>query len=398
MNIDNQRGSLPEAEYTRLRKTIEERAPYLDRIRGCMIGGAVGDALGWPVEFRSEPQIFDRYWPNGIVEYELNREGVAEITDDTQMALFTANGILYGETRDALQGTSSHPRRYVAVAYQDWMDTQEPGLKPGGISWLLDVRALWARRAPGGTCLNALRLQNKAPGMIQDYVEAALNNSKGCGGVMRVAPMGLRNWADIKALDYEGAQLAAITHGHSLGYMPAAVLVHIINRIVFADRQAALSLKDIILEARDTVAEIFSGDAFLPRLRAIIDRAVELAEHSTNSDLENIHELGEGWVAEETLAIALYCALKYENDFSRGVIASVNHKGDSDSTGAVTGNILGALAGYDAIEAKWKEKLELRDVILEMSDDLCYGCLMTKHGKYTDPGWKRKYKDGHWRG
>lgn len=96
---------------------------------------------------------------------------------------------------------------------------------------------------------------------------------------MRVAPMGLRDWKDIKALDYEGAQFAAITHGHSLGYMPAAVLVHIINRIVYPNG-SEISLKAIILEARDTVAEIFSGDPYLPKLCGIIDQAVDLAEHS----------------------------------------------------------------------------------------------------------------------
>ena len=108
-------------------------------------------------------------------------------------------------------------------------------------------------------------------------------------------------------------------------------------------------------------------------------------------DLENIHALGEGWVAEETMAIAIYCALKYQHDFSKAIIVSVNHKGDSDSTGAVTGNILGALVGYEAIEDKWKKNLELHDVILEMADDLCHGCLMDEYGHYEDPAWISKY-------
>lgn len=94
------------------------------------------------------------------------------------------------------------------------------------------------------------------------------------------------------------------------------------------------------------------------------------------SDLNNIHQIGEGWGGEETLGIALYCSLKYQNDFSKGVITAVNHKGDSDSTGAVTGNILGALLGYAAIEDKWKKDIELSDVIWEMADDLCHGCQM----------------------
>ena len=97
--------------------------------------------------------------------------------------------------------------------------------------------------------------------------------------------------------------------------------------------------------------------------------ALELSDNN-KSDLDNIHRLGEGWVGEETLGIALYCVLRYQNDFSKGIIAAVNHNGDSDSTGAVTGNILGALYGYDAIENKWKDNLELIDVIMKVSDDL----------------------------
>ena len=122
--------------------------------------------------------------------------------------------------------------------------------------------------------------------------------------------------------------------------------------------------------------------------------AVELSENAAD-DLENIHALGEGWVAEETLGISLYCALRYKDDFSAGIIASVNHKGDSDSTGAVTGNILGALLGYSAMEEKWKENLELKDVILEMADDLCHGCQMREYSYYYDPAWECKYIKMH---
>ena len=372
----------------------KKSASYADRIRGCMVGGAVGDALGWPVEFKNEREIRNRYWPDGIREYELNSAGEAEITDDTQMALFTANGILYGETANVLHKTTNLPRQYVAIASQDWLCTQlervDSELFPGGRSWLNEIQGLWHRRAPGGTCLQALKQQNEAPGQIDDYVKAGLNNSKGCGGIMRVAPMGLRDWADIKALDYEGAQLAAITHGHSLGYMPCAVLVHIINRVVYP-KDEAMTLKEIVLEARDTVSELFEGDPFLPKLRGIIDMATDLAEHSGDSDLENIHKLGEGWVAEETRGIALYCSLKYQNDFSAGVIASVNHKGDSDSTGAVTGNILGALLGYAAIEQKWKKNLELMDVILEIADDLGTDWNANGGGSTFDQRWRKKY-------
>ena len=107
---------------------------------------------------------------------------------------------------------------------------------------------------------------------------------------------------------------------------------------------------------------------------------------SNTEDLDAIHELGEGWVAEETLAIAVFCALRHEHDFGRAVIAAVNHKGDSDSTGAVTGNILGAYLGYDAIPERFRRNLELHDVIVEIADDLLEG------QKPEDAAWRKKYQ------
>ena len=384
-------------------KRIKETEVNLDKIRGCFVGGAAGDALGYAVEFSREDEIFARYGKSGITEYEIDRlAGKAVISDDTQMTLFTANGLLVGDTRGRMRGIQGWPRMYVENAYQDWLRTQEMSfeesrkqrLKSGiySFSWLLDVPELYKRRAPGMTCLSALK-QGKIDGT--DFIANHPNNSKGCGGVMRVAPLALNyNWPDIGQLDYEGAQIAAITHGHSLGYMPAAVLTHIINRIVFQAEE--MPLKEIIKEAEQTTSELFYDDKHLGELINLIDLAVELSENG-DSDLDNIHRLGEGWVAEETLAIAIYCALKYQDDFSAGIIAAVNHNGDSDSTGAVTGNILGALLGYKAIDDKWKTDLELHDVILEMADDICHGCQMSEYSDYNDPDWYRKYIGMHWK-
>ncbi len=375
---------------------------HLDAIRGCIYGGAVGDALGYPIEFLSERDIFSSFGSKGITAYYKNvRTGKALISDDTQMSLFTANGLLVGDTRGALRGIQGKPRMYVMKAYKDWLKTQQSTISEvnrherytaaGGFSWLLDVPELYAKRAPGNTCLSALMDGTE----YEDYVEAKRNKSKGCGGIMRVAPLAVNyRKLDIEQLDMESAQLAAITHGHSLGYMPAAVLVHILNRLVFPPKDRKMTLKEIVLEARDTIAKIFKGDENLPELIAIMDCAVALSENK-RSDLENIHQLGEGWVAEETLGISLYCALRHQDDFSAGVIATVNHNGDSDSTGAVTGNILGALLGYGAIAEQWKKDLELSDVILEIADDLCHGCQMEEYSSYRDPEWEAKYIHMH---
>jgi len=382
---------------------IRETEVNLDKIRGSFVGGAAGDALGYAIEFSVEKEIFSKYGKSGITEYELDAlTGNAVISDDTQMTLFTANGLLVGDTRGCMRGIQGPPRIYVASAYTDWLRTQEMTFEESmkeprrpisdSASWLLDVPELYKRRAPGNTCLSALRYGKL---MGDDFIKEHLNNSKGCGGVMRVAPLALNyHWMNIEKLDYEGAQIAAITHGHSLGYMPAAVLTHIINRIVFSEEK--MSLKEIVSEAERTTETIFEGDKHLKELIDLIDLAVELSENR-DSDLDNIHRLGEGWVAEETLAIAIYCALRHQDDFSAGIIAAVNHKGDSDSTGAVTGNILGALLGYDAIDDKWKKDLELHDVIIEMADDVCHGCQMSEYSDYEDPDWFRKYIGMQWK-
>ncbi len=361
-----------------------------NRIKGCLIGGAVGDALGYAIEFYSENRIFAKYGESGITEYELDSySNKALVSDDTQMSMFTANGVIVCDTIQAEQGITKKPREIVADSYLDWMFTQEHGYserekKESRVSWLLDVPEMFSQRAPGLTCMSALE-DLKSKGKTENYLAYKRNNSKGCGGVMRVAPLGCRFDENIKKLDEEGAQLAAITHSNPLGYMPGAVLVHIIQRAVF-DRKND-TLKDIVIDAINTVCGVFENDENTAVLKELINLAIELSENS-DTDLNNIHRLGDGWVGDEALAMAIYCALRYHNDFSKGIIAAVNHKGDSDSTGAVTGNILGAWLGFDSIDDKWKKNLELFDVILELADDLSNGC-----SDGIDEKWKKKYID-----
>ena len=351
-----------------------ENTKLLDSVRGSLIGGAAGDALGYAVEFMREGSIFHEYGKSGITSYDLDfGNGMGRISDDTQMTLFTAEGLL-----NARADSSISLRHYIAKAYQNWRLTQISScwtalvqIRTSG-SRLLQEEQLFARRAPGNTCMSALQAASHSASQPDDYIAQPHNDSKGCGGVMRVAPIALdpvlKSKLTIEQIDMEAAQAAAITHGHSLGYMPAAMLCHIISQIVFPEGKQK-KLKDIVIEARDTISELFRGDEHLDELGELVDDAIALSENDKD-DLENIHWLGEGWVAEETLAIAIYCALRYQNDFSKGIIVAVNHDGDSDSTGAVTGNILGALIGYEAIDEKWKTNLELRNLILQTSDEL----------------------------
>ena len=111
---------------------------HLDRIRGCMIGGAVGDALGYPIEFDGIQSIRNRYGLQGLTRYVPNHNGVAEITDDTQMSLFTANGLLYGYTKN----NRGNVCNFIAQAYCEWYETQTGKKKPKKICWIRDIPVL----------------------------------------------------------------------------------------------------------------------------------------------------------------------------------------------------------------------------------------------------------------
>ena len=377
------------AEKQRCENSKQAKEIHLDAIRGCIFGGAVGDALGYPIEFNTYDEIQSKYGGNGITEYEVDKKsGKALISDDTQMTLFTASGILLGETRFSLRGIGANPSAYVKFCYKDWIKTQRQQAPDENEerrdSWLACIPELYSRRAPGNTCISVI--SSDKFGSVEDHI----NDSKGCGGVMRVAPLGAHyERIDDNTLALEGAEIAALTHGHSLGYMPAATLTMIVNRAIY-HKDEYRSIEEIVVNAIQITDEVFAGDKHLRELDKIIEKAIVLAENG-ESDIENIGKLGEGWVAEETLAIAVYCAIRYQDDFSKAVIVAVNHDGDSDSTGAVTGNIVGAWLGYDAVENKWKENLELSDVILEIADDICHGCSMSEYSSYEDKAWETKY-------
>ena len=178
---------------------------------------------------------------------------------------------------------------------------------------------------------------------------------------MRVSPIAFLNYYSPLELDKLAAQAAAITHGHPLGYLPAALLVHILHKSIYENRTNR-SLLEIVNESITEFTQMFSSAPYFSDLISIIKKAMALSQNN-RKDIDNIRDLGEGWVAEETLAIAIYSALRHHDDFSAALVASVNHDGDSDSTGAVTGNILGAYLGEVGIDAKWKEHLELYDVL-----------------------------------
>ncbi len=342
-----------------------------DRIRGSLLGGAIGDALGYQIEFTK-----------GVKEKEVTRfKNKGIISDDTQMTLFTANAILWRQTRISLRGIAMPIVDAIYLGYQDWLDTQNNSKGRNSISWIKEIPGLNVSRAPGNTCIGSLS------SVVQGTIEEPINDSKGCGSVMRVAPIGLY-FKDEKDAGKIAAESAALTHGHPLAIIPAYVLASMINLIVYKKIDILSALRQSISRLLNNY-NIFNQkdtNSFIQLMNKVLNLS-----SSNLSDQEAIKEIGEGWVADEALAIAIYSCLKHPKSFEDTVVCAVNHDGDSDSTGAIAGNIIGSYLGEKAIPSYYLDNLELKDIIEEIANDLATPMPVSEHSRNIDEYWMNKY-------
>ncbi len=333
----------------------------LSHVSGCLLGGAAGDALGAPVEFLSLQQIQSRYGTEGISDYAHAYGRKGAITDDTQMTLFTAEGLILSHVRGNPAEISQIPV-FVWQAYLRWLSTQQMAnpdhlMKRYGSCVMADgilimKKELYSRRAPGNTCLSALMSGTMGT------VSSPINDSKGCGGIMRIAPVGY--FLRPESVFDMACEIAAITHGHPSGYLAAGCLAQIICEISYG--------RDILNAAEQTVKILRTKPHHQECLEAV-QNALNAAEKEPVC-FGTVEKLGAGWIAEEALAIGLYCAIVADRDFEKAMRLAVTHSGDSDSTGSIAGNLLGAMHGKEIIPDKYLHELELVDTIEEIAADL----------------------------
>lgn len=340
----------------------------LDRIEGCLVGGAIGDALGYPVEFiGSFKEIQRQYGKDGIIAFDLSSkhyitsEGKAVFSDDTQMTLYTAEGILHSEN------TGNPLKKCILDAYLAWYGPQSgKTVKLAYDSELVKIPEVNQRRAPGNTCMSALR--NWYSGYEPE------NYSKGCGGVMRVAPIGI--YGAVKGLSAEetgklAGEVAELTHLHPLSTYSSATLAIMIHQILTTEIIERKDFIKIVDEALSTVEAIYGPDSsWMTDFKMLIHKAVSMAE-STEEDWKIIEgNYWEGWVAEEALAIAIFSVTRHFDDFEACMLSAVNHGGDSDSTGAIAGNIVGAVKCYQGLPEKFTNNLQLLELIRSFAKNL----------------------------
>lgn len=322
----------------------------VERIRGCLLGGAVGDALGAPVEFMDWLAIRAQFGPDGIADFVPVYGRLGAVTDDSQMMLFTAEGLLRAYVRGSTKGIC-HVPSVIHHALMRWYVTQggQPLMEVGQDGWLIEQQELWSRRAPGLTCLSALR------GALQ-FGELAKNDSKGCGGVMRVAPCAFFG----NAFEF-AADSTQLTHGHPTGYLAAGMFADILQRLDVSGCALQLAINQSL--------EAYGQQPGMDETRLKVERVLSFYHAGTLPTPEGIAELGGGWIAEEALSIGLWCALMAET-FEQGVLWAVNHSGDSDSTGLIAGHLLGMQFGGEGIPERWLCNLELREVIEQVAEDI----------------------------
>ena len=316
------------------------------KVLGTIVGLAVGDALGAPVEFIGQAALVAKYGQEGITELEESYGVPGAYTDDTQMSLATADGIIAARDAERTPGARAvDPSPFIYVEYINWFISQSDPKE---------------RRGPGGTCMGAL-----GSGRAGSVGGKPLNDSKGCGGVMRVAPVGLM-YDTPKAWEY-GCASAALTHSHPGGYLPSGFLAVMISYILehpvaLGSGEASFfdALKksfDLGMEYLERAPKCEKRDHFA----ALMTQAAGMSQQKKWDDEMAMRKLGAGWCGDEALALTVFIAFRYPKDFRSAVQKAVLYSGDRDSVGSITGALMGALLGAEAIPESWLVAVERRD-------------------------------------
>ena len=305
-------------------------ASLADKYEGCMVGLAVGDALGFPTEFMRLSGIRAKWGREGVTDFEAcGGHPPGTYSDDTQMSLAVARALLQAGSRSLDELLAAVGAEFVAGA--DSPDNN---------------------RAPGGTCMHACHLL--ASGV--PWREAGRNDSKGCGTAMRSAPVGLYCHGDWQRLVEVASAVSLITHGH-----PCATAGSVATAARMSMALNGMEPRERVESLWDLVSSISSEFvSVVRRVPGLLDQEPDRARV----------ELGEGWVAEEAVAPALYCFLRKPDGFSSTVLTGANSEGDSDSIACLAGAISGAYNGRETLPARWRQQVEDAPDVRAVAEEL----------------------------
>ncbi len=322
---------------------------------GALTGLALGDALGFPTEFKDVPSILATYgdWRS----LELPKPAV--VTDDTQMTLALGRGL-----RTAMDRGTLGPKRLerpVREEFVEWWRSPENN------------------RAPGNTCLRACHLLSRGERPWQD---ASQIHSKGCGANMRVAPLGLAPGLTDEQRSGAAQLQSALTHGHPTALAASDLTAHAVRLLAEGaeptgligllrsyayenrTRYHAFWLGDLWTRAGDASPEQFIARGWDECLEILV--RLQEAVRTASPETDPCGATGEGWIAEEALATGLLCFLLFVDEPVTALRRAACTCGDSDSIACLAGAFAGAHLGADAWPADWADRIEYRDELLTL--------------------------------
>jgi len=345
-------------------------APTLaSRIHGCLLGGALGDALGDSVEADLTAGTRGPSSQAGVGGFD-DLSGAARFADDTQLTLYTVDGLVEA-LEWANSGVGADVNACLWLAYLRWLASQGEDAPPSApVSqprWIDGQEVLRQRRHPEQDCITGL-----ASGEMGTSFRPVNPEAKGVGTVMRSAPFGLVPHIASDAVYKLSSDAASLTHGHPSARQSAGIFSLLIHRLVsgaaLADAAAAVT------------ADAGALPDAAPELRERLEAALRLADKREAGPERPVQVLGEGRLAEEALAVALYAVLSTapaegeekqpDRHFRDALALAVKHGGASGTIGSLAGNILGALYGEDCLPAPWLAALEAPEVVRGMADQL----------------------------
>ena len=347
--------------------------------RGAMLGMAVGDAMGYTVDRASLAQIRDDYGPNGLLGYDM-ANGRAEVSSNTQVAAFAANGLLLGLTR----GQTDKLVNYVGLALKEWSRSQQFSDPARNYCWLSGVPELKRRR-----CLDTCMLDALSRGL--GTLEEPRYRSDSPTNLTTVIPLALLSGnlgMTQEELDRMGARMVVLTHGEPEAFLSGAVLTHAMSALL---RQPDMGL-DALLQETVNAVQLQFGRSFhqTTGIWELLQYARTLASSPYIAPADAMEQLG-CRTAPEVLAGVLYACATCGGDFDTAMITAVNHSGRSAAVGAITGAVLGMQQGAQALPEFYLECLEPAHPLIELADDLTRGCPADVMSRLFDDDWDRKY-------
>ena len=349
--------------------------------RGCLLGMAIGDAMGHTVDDKTWDEIQALYGPNGLLGYDLQDSEFAQVSSYTQTAAFLCNGFLLAVSR----GKTDY-LRFSKVALKEWARSQQFYRDPEeSYCWVAKLPQFRRRNCRDARMLDTFRMEwwgtmdtprngNNAPGAITAAVATAMfYNEK------RLTP---------QQVGILAGEMIALTHGDPETFLSGVVLAYALTGIL---QEPNVPLMDQFLQAIAVMDGQFRSRFFQAEELAMqLRRAIALAKSGTVTPQEGMEQL-ECMDAASCLSGAIFACLMYPNDFDSAIVTAVNHSGMSAATGAIVGAILGAKLSEASLPEFYLESLECTEVLGILAEDIVTA---TPTLSVFDDSWDHKYVQG----